>query len=102
MLGEPENQFSLTRAVLSTGGREKQIPINQTTNVASEIGFGLFGHRLEYANGQARENDLPVAGNFLISSNRIIRLAHADVDHTSRLDVDDICWRSKRTSSDFV
>ena len=26
MLGEPENQFSLTRAALSTGGRKKQIP----------------------------------------------------------------------------
>ena len=56
----------------------------------TEIGFGLFGHRLEYANGQARKKDLPVADAFLISSNGIIRLAPADVDHTCRLDVDDI------------
>jgi hypothetical protein len=50
----------------------------------------LFGHRLEYPNGHAGEKDLPVAGTFLISNNGTIRLAHVDVDHTCRLDVDDI------------
>jgi peroxiredoxin len=52
--------------------------------------YRLFGHRLDYANGQAGKKDLPVAGTFLISSNGIIRLTHVDVDHTCRLDVDDI------------
>jgi peroxiredoxin len=52
--------------------------------------YRLFGHRLEYANGQAGKKDLPVAGTFLISNNGTIRLAHADIDHMCRLDVDDI------------
>ena len=52
--------------------------------------YRLFGHRLEYPNGHAGKKDLPVAGTFLISNSGTIRLAHADVDHTCRLDVDDI------------
>jgi len=30
MLGEPENQFSFTRAALSTRGAQKQIPISHS------------------------------------------------------------------------
>jgi|SRR5215475_3127848 len=52
--------------------------------------YRLFGHRLEYAKGKAGKKDLPVAGTFLISNNRTIRLAHADVGHMCRLDVDDL------------
>jgi peroxiredoxin len=52
--------------------------------------YRLFGHRLEYPNGHGGKKDLPVAGTFLISNNGTIRLAHVDVDHTCRLDVDDI------------
>ena len=52
--------------------------------------YRLFGHRLEYAKGKAGKKDLPVAGTFLISNDRTIRLVHVDVGHTCRLDVDDI------------
>ena len=52
--------------------------------------YRLFGHRLEYAQSHAGKKDVPVAGTFLINSNGIIRLVHADVAHTSRLGVDDI------------
>ena len=50
----------------------------------------LFGHRLEYPTGHAGKKELPVAGTFLISNSGTICLAHVDVDHTCRLDVDDI------------
>ena len=52
--------------------------------------YRLFGHRPEYPNAHPGKKDLPVAGTFLISNNGTIRLAHVDVDHTCRLDVDDI------------
>jgi peroxiredoxin len=52
--------------------------------------YRLFGHRLKHPSGHAGQKDLPVAGTFLISNNGTIRLAHVDVDHTCRLDVDDI------------
>jgi len=63
--------------------------IVQANNELLEL-YRLFGHRLDYAKGKAGNKDLPVAGTFLISNNRIIRLAHMDVAHTCRLDVDDI------------
>jgi hypothetical protein len=38
MFGEPQTQFSLTRAVLSTGGREKrQIPMSVVTVSLKEL-----------------------------------------------------------------
>jgi len=52
--------------------------------------YRLFGHRLEHSNGHSGKKDLPVAGTFLISNKGIIHLAHVDVDHTCRLEVDDI------------
>jgi peroxiredoxin len=52
--------------------------------------YRLFGHRFQYPNGHPGKKDLPVAGTFLISNNGTIRLAHVDVDHTCRLDVDDV------------
>ena len=63
--------------------------IVQANNELLEL-YRLFGHRLEYAKGKAGKKDLPVAGTFLISNDRTIRLVHVDVGHTCRLDVDDI------------
>jgi hypothetical protein len=43
MLGEPGNQFSLTRAALSTRGAQKQIPIS----IGSWIGPGPVSLKTE-------------------------------------------------------
>jgi peroxiredoxin len=52
--------------------------------------FRQCGHALEYFNGEAGKNELPVPGTFLIDSKGIIRLAHVDVDYTRRLDPDQV------------
>jgi hypothetical protein len=41
MLGEPENQFSLTRAALSTLGAQKQVPISSILAVFAATGLGV-------------------------------------------------------------
>ena len=41
MLGEPENQFSLTRAALSTGGRAKRNSLSLTGQATELVCFRL-------------------------------------------------------------
>jgi peroxiredoxin len=52
--------------------------------------YGIFCHQLEDANGPSGREQLPVPGTFFVDSNATIRLAHVDVDHTSRLKADEI------------
>jgi len=42
MLGEPENQFSLTRAALSTRGAQKQIPISNSFQLSVHLAHLLY------------------------------------------------------------
>jgi peroxiredoxin len=48
------------------------------------------GHPLEEANGKGGKKELPVPATFLVDRKGIIRLAHVDVDYTSRLDPDEV------------
>lgn len=52
--------------------------------------YRKFGHALEDFNGTDSSRELPVPGTFLLDGEGIIRLAHADVDYTRRLDPDDV------------
>ena len=82
----------LTLPVLTDGGDKVIRKFGLTVEGNNELLelYRLFGHRLEYAQSHAGKKAVPVAGTFLINSNGIIHLVHADVAHTSRLDVDDI------------
>lgn len=52
--------------------------------------YRQFGHALEMFNGAGGSRELPVPATFLIDGSGIIRLAHADVDYTRRVDPDEV------------
>ena len=55
MLGESENQFSLTRAALSTRGAKKQIPISSSSQITKEVSYGEHG---TFDNSKARNKGM--------------------------------------------
>jgi peroxiredoxin len=61
--------------------------------------YRQFGHPLEEVNGESGEKELPVPATFLVDGDSIIRLAHVDVDYTSRLDPDDVIEALKTLKS---
>ena len=62
----------------------------QVSDRLRELYYDLFCHQLESANAPSGKEELPVPGTFFVDSNATIRLAHVDVDHTGRLEADEI------------
>jgi peroxiredoxin len=94
----PDNSLStrekdeLTFPVLSDVGNK----VARQFGIVFELSDGLlelyrqFGHALEDSNGADGSRELPVPATFLLDGKGVIRLAHVDVDYTSRLDPDDV------------